>query len=405
VTGPGTAVCLLLAEEVWGSPLHAMRSLAHQGVPTYVAVAGSGAAILGRSRSCAGAIDLDATDAATFVATAARWVASEVPGGGPVVVIPLSDRLVAFLDAHRDELPGRLRPAIPTPAVCDELLDKERSLAAAARAGLQVPRHVTVRDHEDLATVTSLQRPIVVRPTSWDTVGEEHFKLTVHHDDRSLDRELRARLRGGSNLLVQEYLDVPESAVEFAIVWRSQDGSRTAICTGRKRRQSAAEGGVMAWGETTDASDVADAARRFLDRTGFTGFGGIELIRQADDLWFVEFNPRLEAIHFLAARAGVDTVPMGFWDLVGRSRPPPTTPRRRAAAWVGSAWLARLRSDGPGRRDVLLDRWRFARAPGRVRAIWSWRDPGPGLAVVARLLRRAARRTVVRDVRRTAGTA
>ena len=119
-------------------------------------------------------------------------------------------------------------------------------------------------------------------------------------------------------------VDAPDQAVELALVWRSRDGATTAVCTGRKRRQASPDGGVMVWGEAAELPDVRDAALRFLDVSGFRGVGGIELIRAGGRLWFIEFNPRLEAIHFLAARAGVDLVALDYREqlpLIGERAP------------------------------------------------------------------------------------
>ena len=60
----------------------------------------------------------------------------------------------------------------------------------------------------------------------------------------------------------------------------------------------------------------------------------------------------------------------------------------RASAWVGAAFLDQLRSPA-GRSTAAGDWWRFQRAPGRVRAVWSWRDPRPGLGLLALLGRGA----------------
>jgi len=67
---------------------------------------------------------------------------------------------------------------------------------------------------------------------------------------------------------------------------------------------------------------------------------------------------------------------------------PPVRPAGRASAWVGAAFLDQLRSPA-GRSTAAGDWWRFQRAPGRVRAVWSWRDPRPGLGLLALLGRGA----------------
>ena len=271
--------CVVLAEEVWGSALHVTRSLGRVGVPVFVATAGSGAAVYGRSRYCTAAANFDPSDSVSFCAEVRVWAQGLIQDDQPVVVLPLSDRLVEFLHESRHAFPDQFKLAIPSPEATEALLTKEESLRIAERAGLDVPTWVLVSSSEDLSSLDKLKMPVAVRPTSWSTVGGKYFKIAVCRSREILLEELLGYLNAGAELIVQEYVEASEKDVELAIVWRSEDRSSTAVSTGRKRRQSAAEGGVMIWGETVPLPDVRNGALRFLDTSGFTGLGGIEFIR------------------------------------------------------------------------------------------------------------------------------
>lgn len=399
MTNTPESVCLLLAEEVWGSPLHAMRSLANRGVPVYVAVAGRGAQVFGRSRYATAACDIEPGNAQRFCTEASGWVDTREPGQHPVIVIPLSDRLLAYLNDERAQFPERFRLAIPSSPTAAALLNKAESLKIAEGAGLHVPVWRLVASAQDITGLGELRLPIAIRPTSWDAAGNEHFKLEVHRDRAELADVVRRRLFDGARLIAQEYVEAPENAVEFGILWRSRDRMATTICTGRKHRLAEPNGGVMAWGQTVDLPDLRQAAEDFLDESGFTGLGGIEFIRRDGRLHFIEFNPRLEAIHFLGGRAGVDTVRLAFDDVLELPPPAPLPTQRSATAWVGSAWLHRLRTDPSSLFALVRDRWRFAQSPRPIRAIWRWSDPWPGVAVTIRIIRRACS-SVIRSGRR-----
>ena len=391
-----TASCLLLTEGAFGSPLHAMRSLHTWGVSVYAATAGSGASILRRSRYCTAASDHDYADGKTYCRSVINWI-DDVRPCGDVVVIPLSDRLVEYLDAGIDLFPDRFQLAIPPHEVVDRLVVKDRSLTVADGAGLRVPNWTHVSTESDIDEASRLALPVAIRPTSWATSGERYFKIEVFRDRQTLVDDLRARIRDGAQMIAQEYLAVPEDAVEFALLWRNKDRSRTEIITGRKRRQAGRDGGVMIWGETASLPDVEASSLRFLDESGFTGLGGAEFIRRDGKLWFIEFNPRLEAIHFLATRAGVDTVRLEFADRAGGTSHQRLPKQRPATAWIGSAWLQRFVDEPDSRRQLIADRWRFARAPRRVRAVWSWADPLPGLMLTGRVASVVARRFLCRN--------
>jgi predicted ATP-grasp superfamily ATP-dependent carboligase len=397
-TGESVPATVLLAEEVWGSTLHAARSLHSAGSSVYVAVAGCGAHVYRRSRYCCAAFDLSSDRPDEICTELVDWMASRV-GERPVIVFPLSDRLVEALHSSRAAYPDNFVLAVPAVAATGPLLDKSSSLRLAERAGLTVPQWITISESAHLERLSRFGGKVVLRPTMWSTAGEQYFKVSVHPDAVAAKEAACADLDGGAELIAQAYVDAPEDHVEFGILWRSQDGEVTVVCTGRKRRQSAREGGVMVWGVTECLGDVVEAASAFLDTSGFTGLGGIEFIRSGSELNFIEFNPRLEAIHFIARKAGIDTLQMALRDL-GRLGPQPApATQHAAAAWVGSAWLNRLSSDPGYRTAAAVDRYHFARSPNRVKAVWTLRDPMPGMVVGARLARRGGQRLGRRFVR------
>lgn len=379
---PSVPACLLLAEEVWGAPLHALRSLDAAGARTLVATAGRGAHVFGRSRVRPQVADLDPDGGDAFLEQALAWARRNVDDR-PIVVLAFSDRITEAMHRNRRLLASPFRPVLAPAHSLARLIDKESSMAAAERAGLAVPPWRVLRRPDDVELIGELDTPIVLKPASWASSDGAGFKISVHAEHRVAAFAAQVPLEAGATLIAQEYREVPVDAVELGITWRSADGTSTVVCTGRKRRQSTADGGVMAWGETADLPDVEAAATAFMDETGFRGTGGIELVRTADGLEFIEFNPRIEAIHFLAAAAGLDVVRLAYDD-VGLGRRPHVAPRQeRAAAWVGSAWFERLRSSPADWPLMLRDRMAFGRFRRRSRAVLSWTDPLPAAALTA----------------------
>ncbi len=368
----------------------------------YVATAGRGAAVYGRSRYCAAVGDFGSRDPVDFCIAVRDWVSGLCAASRPIPILPLSDRLVEYLHLARDVFPSEFVLGIPSASVAETLLRKDTALPIAERAGLAVPRWTLVRSHDDVSHTAGLRMPVAVRPTSWATVGQSYFKIAVYTDHHALRAGLLDMLQQRAELIVQEYVQASDEDVLFAILWRSADKTVTVACTGRKRRQSASGGGVMVWGEAADLPVVQANALRFLDVSGFTGLGGIEFISSADRQWFIEFNPRLEAIHFLAARAGIDTVLMAYQEMAMGELPVNIPKQHDAVAWVGSAGLQRLAGAPSDLRILLRDWWRFRLSSSRARAVWAWRDPCPGIAVVSRLASRGLLR-VVKHFRRRLG--
>lgn len=381
--------CVLLADGSWGSAVQGARQLGLRGVTVLVACVGQGATIVGSSRFCAEARDIEHSGARSFCEAVIEWLRCLPSEGSPVPVIPLSDRMVEYLDHGRDLFPDRFRLAVPERSLVATLISKEHSLAKAQEAGLDVPPWAVVRGFRDLQSVVSkLVFPLIVRPTDWSSAGSVYFKLFVARDQAHFLRDAGRALERGATLLVQEYISAPESSVVFGLVWRSADARLSSVCTGVKRRQAKPEGGVMAWGVAQDDGEVRAMTMRLVEHLDFTGLGGTEFIRANGRLWFVEFNPRPEAIHFLADAAGQPLMWALYKDLCGDDVGglPMQEP---AAVWIGAAWLQRL-IERP--RDVvvwLVDRVAYICSISHRDALLSLSDPVPFLATVRRLARGA----------------
>mgnify|MGYP001058402534 FL=1 len=192
---------------------------------------------------------------------------------------------------------------------------------------------------------------------------------------------------------MQEFLDVEADSIEFAIVGTTPAGEIESLTTGRKRASSSDRGGVLAWGEAAWLPDVAEACRAFIAESGFTGVGGIEFIRHSGRLWFVEFNPRLEAIHFLSDLAGVPHLwphVAGLAGLEMANRKPPA--QRPAAIWMETAWLDRVINHPPSIRTAVSQCRQYRRFPERASAIFDPVDPRPAAAYLSILGSRGLRR-------------
>jgi predicted ATP-grasp superfamily ATP-dependent carboligase len=390
-------LAVVLTEATWGSALHALRSAKRTGARTLAVTVGITDRVLSASRYCDDSAMVDDGEV-TAVARSLSGLLEEQDWPGPVVVVPLGDRLTAVLDAARDDARGNVRLSVPDRGSVYQLLRKSSSFAQAAASGLSVPAYVTVTGPASIGDALRLALPVVVRPDSALDPSGDCAKAEVFGDRTSLRRRLVELTESGARLVVQHRVEAPDDLVEFGMLWRSRDGAAPLLCTGRKRRQSHPDGGVMVAGGTEWLPDVAEATAAFADHVGFCGVGGAEFIREGGRLWFIEFNPRVEAIHFLASAAGLDLVGTEIEHLA-TGRVPAEGRQRAAMAWVGTAALARLRAQPAILPTLLRDRLAVARSPVRVRAVLDPRDLGP----VIELFRLAVQRGRTRMVRRRAG--
>ena len=388
--------CVLLADGSLGSALQAARLLAQRGVEVAVACAGIGGRVLGASKAVMAATDLPDNDTHDYVGALLIWLKTleGIDHGGPIPVVPLSDRLAAWLDSARERFEPPYVVGIPPSPVLQPLLSKHLAMLTAERAGLDVaPWRLVSSPGQAESAVEALGMPLIVRPTSWSTHGDAYFKQAILQDPDNATRFLRSQLSEAAELVLQEFLDVEADSIEFAIVGTTPAGEIESLTTGRKMASSSDRGGVLAWGEAVWLPDVAEACRAFIADSGFTGVGGIEFIRHSGRLWFVEFNPRLEAIHFLSDLAGVPHLwphVAGLAGLEMANRKPPA--QRPAAIWMETAWLDRVINHPPSIRTAVSHYRQYRRFPERASAIFDPVDPRPAAAYLSMLGSRGLRR-------------
>lgn len=375
--------CLVLGGSTH-STLSAVRSLARLGLPTYAGVLQKQAVrILGSSRSCRSARRITASGPDALADELLSFAREEFPFASKVLVISTSERIIDHLNAVRDRIDPRFELAIPPAEVCGALLDKFESMRLAEAAGLQVPTWACVKSREDLASLPQFNFPVCVRPTSWSTTGTSSFKILICATPDELESVLSTAIEGGGEFIAQDYVGDADD-LDVGMIWVPTDGSEASVWTGVKRRSSSPEGGVLAWGEAAVLPDVESAIRSFATTARYRGVGGIEFLRSGRDLWFIEFNPRLEAFHRLAAISGLDAPALiaGEW-LGGTAASParPTTGRQSAAFWVGEAWRERIAMDRKGLGLMLSEAVRFLAHRRRAFSIWSYCDPMPALVV------------------------
>lgn len=375
------AAFVVLTEANWGSALHALRSARRVGGATVAITWACPASVLRVSRRCDEAYECDDASELQHILTLLGERYSLV------AVLPLSDRLALTMTTLGD-FHERVCVARPNGDLLEELLSKSTQVDAASSAGLSVPATALFAPDSQVRPTVSL--PAVVKPDHVATHAGDCRKIETFSQIGEFERRLDDLAEQRATVVVQSLIRAPESAIEFAIVHRSDPGAPLSVRTGRKRRIADPAGGVMVAGETTDLPDVAEAAAAFCEEVGFVGVGGVEFIRSDGKLWFIECNPRLEAIHFLAAASGLDTAAMEFAYLAGRTPPPATHSPTRG--WVGSAAMTRLSVEPSAVTKLFGDRLWVRRSEQRVTSIVDRHDPLPAASLALLLVRRGMAR-------------
>lgn len=301
----------------------------------------------------------------------------------PPVLFYHQDSQLLLISRHRERLGQVFRLALPEARLVEDLLDKGRFQALAEREGLPIPRAIRIDPAADQAHVDpGLRFPVIVKPvtrrTSWDAIGGSAKAIEVETSEKL--REMWPSLAAANlELLIQEAVPGPETAIESYHVYVDQDGAVAAEFTGRKIRTLPKAFGFSTSLTISEADDVAELGRDIVRKLRLQGVAKIDFKRGADgELYLLEINPRFNLWHHLGGAAGVNLPALAYADLVGLPRPA-TGPAR-----VGTSWC-RLLVDLQAARASGMSAIAWLRWAIRCEAtLLNWDDPMPFLVTLAR---------------------
>jgi predicted ATP-grasp superfamily ATP-dependent carboligase len=264
-------------------------------------------------------------------------------------------------------------------ALVDQLVDKDRFQALAERRNLPVPpAHRVPTANGGPPPALDVAFPVVVKPLvrtgDWAEAGYDGKALRVAGPEEWAavwPRLARAR----SDVVVQQFIPGPESAIESYHAYVDDRGVTAAEFTGRKIRTYPVRYGFSTAVEVVELPDVAALGRDVLAALGVRGVAKADFKRdERGRLHLLEVNPRFNLWHHPAAVAGVNLPALVHADLTGRPRPPGRRAIRRVT-WCTP--LSDLRAAHATGMSPL--RWmRFARRCDAVSGL-SRDDPLPFL--------------------------
>jgi predicted ATP-grasp superfamily ATP-dependent carboligase len=301
------------------------------------------------------------------------------------VVYPTREEIVVALARRRAELLARFR--IPTQPwdVTRVAWDKRETQALAERIGVATARTWVVGGVDELVSIPEDARyPLVIKPAIKENflyaTGAKAWRADTRAELASRV-EAAAAIVGPREVLVQERIP-GDGTKRYAYCTFFKDGRSVAAVTVRRQRQHPPEfGRASTLVETIDVPELEASAVRFLRAMGFYGVAELEFMHDERDGTYklLDVNARLWGYHSIGPVAGVDFPWLLFEDQAGMGMP--ATVRGR----TGVRWI-RLLTDVPTAavelRQGSLSLWSYLRSlwPMHSEAVFSWRDPLPGVA-------------------------
>jgi len=319
--------------------LSMVRALGRDGIPVAVATSDPASKIM-RSRYCKAVVRtpswVDDPDAA--LGALVDWAAAQHEA--PVLFYQGDHDLLA-LSRGRSRLAPHLRCVLPPAELVEDMVDKLRFVALAARAQLPVPATVALRRGsaliDDLARWTSF--PCVVKPS---TRTRRFAQLA--QCQKALRVESRAELERlaplveaeDADFVVQAAVEGGEEYMESYHAYVRPGGEVLGEFMGRKIRTAPRLYGFSTYVEITEDDEVRRIGRSILERIGFSGVAKLDFKRdpRTRRLYLLEINPRFNLWHHAGAAAGVSIPALVYRDCLEPGSARPAGPARAGVRWV-----------------------------------------------------------------------
>jgi D-aspartate ligase len=301
------------------------------------------------------------------------------------VLYPTREELVAAFSHYRSELSGVFRVPTPDWERVKWAWDKRNTYRLARELGIPTPVTHCPENIEQLAELVSLTPPFAIKPAI-----KEHFiyatkakawRANSHSELRILFQKA-SDLAGYGEIMVQEL--IPGGGTQqFSYCAFFRNGQAVGKMIVRRRRQHPLVfGRASTYVETVNVPLLEEFSERFLRAIDYYGLVELEYKLDPRDSQYklLDVNARTWGYHSLGAQAGVDFSYMLFSDQIGL--PVSASKGRTGLAWVRTltdlpaATLAILSGD-TGLKSYLR-----SLRDCNVEAVFSARDPLPGLAEV-----------------------
>lgn len=374
MAGGGGARVLVTGDGYYAT-LAAVRGLRAGGYEPWLATT-TDRSLAARSRAIAGGRRVpDPADGVERFVAALAALAAEI---GAAAVLPGTEGSLAALAGRTL---GDAVVAAPEPEALARATDKEALRELARAAGLRAPDGVPVAlpgPPPEGATF-----PAVLKPA----------RSTVHAGERTVDLPRARRVDDGRELaatlgelppgdyLVQPFLEGPLGALAGV----ARDGVPVCAVQQVARRIEPPGAGASAFAESVEVDgDLLERAGAVLAGLGWTGLWELQFVATPDGPALIDFNPRFYGSLALAIASGAN-LPAIWVDLL-LGRPPRVGRYRPGRRYRAEGREARLLAATLRERRlreaaaILTPRRRVAHA------VFSWRDPGPALALAARAL-------------------
>ena len=210
------------------------------------------------------------------------------------VVFPCCDYSIKFIADQRDALGQYYRLDVQSGELQKAMLNKERTLELASKAGCPIPQYWVVKNLDDITDLKNkIQFPALIKPY-FSHLFQEIFnrKVLVVDNHEELLNYSQEVLDAKLEFMVCELIPGPDTLLSSYYTHIDKDGKKLFEFTKRVLRRSPPNFGSGSYHITEWLPETAEMGERFFRGFGFTGLGNVEfkLDRRDNQLKIIECN-------------------------------------------------------------------------------------------------------------------
>jgi predicted ATP-grasp superfamily ATP-dependent carboligase len=295
-------------------------------------------------------------------------------------LIASNDHIVETLSRNYDRLSTYYTMLVPRLNTLEKIIDKRKLMMEAKEVGTHIP------DTYDASLIMEdgfYRFPLLIKGSKGLSFYKEmHVKAIQVDTMEELKRvvgNLTSRL-DESYYMVQELIPFDEKYGVVSFTCFAVNGEIKCYWIGKKMREHPIKYGTATSAQSIELPDLLEEAMPLMARLNYTGTCEIEFMFDERDECFklIEINPRTWLWVGLAKACGVDYAKIMYQTSQGIRVDYPQSYE------VGVKWINRLTDSVFAFKSIIKGqlplRSYFKSFKGRkVYAIWSWKDPMPGL--------------------------
>lgn len=293
-------------------------------------------------------------------------------------LIGSNDHIVENLSLHRAELEPYYTMMVPLKDKLYQIINKQHLLETAHACGTRIPATCYM---DSLQETKKMRYPLLIK----GNLGLSFYKATHQkaiqvNSEQELDNTI-GQLQGvAEDVMIQELIPFDKENRVVSFTCFAINGEIKTYWMGQKLREHPIKYGTATMSQSVLLPEVLEEAKPLVRALEYTGTCEIEFMRDPRDghYYLIEINPRTWLWVGLAKECGVDYAKIMYRYTHGIDQTYPST-YQVGLKWRNSITDLVFSIKSIIKKNLTVKEYVQSFRGLKMHAIWSWKDPMPGI--------------------------